>query len=363
MIFFLNRGLILEQEIVKALKKYFSIIDVSGYYRNHTVVVTNEHPFARMLLSESPDKDAASLFPVVVVATESDDKPGQLASLTDFDFLTLEPDDIAEGEGGGPSPIEKRYEMMTPKKMAELRKAMDAREDKRIFGTSHFIRRRDNVSIEIWAENPQLKNELYELIRLFACGFMREYLAELYKGFFGELGEGQSPLAIFDASVRGQRSNNFNVDFGIELHGAHIAFEADYIIEQSVIDTDLVDTDNLLVEVINHVEAHEETTREWVVKPERPPGDARSGGTPGVGERGGGGAGDPGTGTAGTGDGANGGACGGSGGHGEPGSVGTGGNAGNADSGGSAPGQPAATGTGGTGEARCSPAVDRGSVP
>jgi len=345
MIFFLNRGLILEQEIVKALKKYFSIIDVPGYYRNHTVVVTNEHPFARMQLPEFPDKDAASLFPVVVVATESDRKPDQLASLTDFDFLTLEPGDITEGDGGDPSPIEKRYEMMTPKKMAELRKAMETREDKRIFGTSHFIRRRDNVSIEIWAENPQLKNEIYELIRLFVCGFMREYLAELYKGFFGELGEGQSPLAIFDASVRGQRSNNFNVDFGIELHGAHITFEADYIIEQSVIDTDLVDTDNLLMEVINHVEAHEETTREWVVKPKCPPMDAGSGGTPGIGECGGTGSRDPGAGTAGTRDGANGGAYGGTGEHGESGSVG---NTGNTDSGGSAPGKPAATGTGET---------------
>jgi hypothetical protein len=60
MIFFLNRGLILEQEVVKVLKKYFSIIGIPEYYKNYTITVTNEHPFARMLLSEAPEKEAES---------------------------------------------------------------------------------------------------------------------------------------------------------------------------------------------------------------------------------------------------------------------------------------------------------------
>jgi hypothetical protein len=272
MIFFLNRGLILEQEIVKAIKKYFSIIDVPDFYKNFTVSVTNEHPFARMILSESPEKDAASLFPVVIVATEDDSKPGELVNLNDSQYLVIEPTDIEPKNEDGKSAIEERYVMMTPKKMGELRAAMDARTDKRIFGTTCFIRRRDHISIEIWAENPQLKNELYELIRLFACGFMKDYLAELYKGLFNELDEsGESPLVIFDSSIRGQRSNNFNVDFGIELSGALITFDADYIIEQSVIDTDIVEiNENLLLEVINHVKEYEGTTREWIIGPDDP---------------------------------------------------------------------------------------------
>jgi hypothetical protein len=267
MIFFLNRGLILEQEIAKALKKYFSMTGVPEFYENFTVSVTNEHPFARMCLSETPEKDAASLFPVVVVATEDDSKPGELINLADSQYLVIELADIeAKNEGGKPE-IEKRYMMMTPKKMAALRAEMDARTDKRIFGTTCFIRHRDHISIEIWAENPQLKNELYELIRLFVCGFMKDYLSEFYRGFFKELeGGGESPLAIFDGSVRGQRSNNFNVDFGIELFGARISFDADYIIEQSVIDTALAEiNDNLLLEVINHAKDYAGTSRSIVV--------------------------------------------------------------------------------------------------
>ena len=271
MIFFLNRGLILEQEVVKALKKYFSIIDVPGYYKNFTVSITNEHPFARILLSEYPEKATASLFPVIVATTVNDSKPSELMHLASSSYMAIEPADIKEGQNGEPSAIEKRYMMMTPKKMSELRAAMEARQDKRIYGTSFFIRRRDSIAIEIWAENPQLKNELYELIRLFACGFMREYLDKTYSDYFSELNEAGGILTIFDSSIRGQRSNNFNLDFGIELSGAHITFEADYIIEQSIIDTELVEiNDNLLLEVINHVKGYADTTREWIFGPDTP---------------------------------------------------------------------------------------------
>ena len=275
MIFFLNRGLILEQEVVKALKKYFDLAGVPEYFKNFTVNITNEHPFAKMYLSETPQTAAVSLFPVVVVATESDSKPGELTQLVDSaDNTIIEPDDLLppkiDPSVAAPvdtrSAIERRYDMITPQVLKRLQTAMDERKDKRIFGTSLFIRRRENISIEIWAENPQLKNELYELVRLFVCGFMRDYLTDLYKGYFNELDDSESsPLTIFDSSVRGQRSNNFNLEFGIELCGGQITFEADYVIEQTVIDTEIVDAENILLEVINHVKGHEHRTRERII--------------------------------------------------------------------------------------------------
>jgi hypothetical protein len=118
------------------------------------------------------------------------------------------------------------------------------------------IRRRDTVSIEIWDENIQLKNELYEAVRLFVCGWMKQYLEKLYE---------ENGLAIFDHTVRGERSNNFNGEFGIDLWGAYITFEADYIIEQTVIDTDLVDSKIDFMEVINHVKGQQGTTRSIII--------------------------------------------------------------------------------------------------
>jgi hypothetical protein len=272
MIYFLNRGLILEQEVVKALKKYFSIIKVHEYYKNYTVSITNDHPFARLLLSDNPKKDALSIFPVIVVATEDDSKPSELSNLIDSDSITIKPDDLKVINGK--TWLEKRYDMITPEILNELRAVK-----KSIHGQSLFIRRRDHISIEIWAENPQLKNELYELTRLFVCGFMKDYLSQLYKGYFSELGEDQSPLVIFDSSVRGQRSNNYNVEFGIELSTGQITFDADYIIEQTVIDTDIVDTKNLLWEVNNHVKEFITTERFAI-------GGSEHSGTSGSGESG-----------------------------------------------------------------------------
>ena len=256
MIFFLNRGLILEQEIVKALKSYFSIIGVPEFYENFTVSVSNGHPFARMVLSDAPEKDATSLFPVVVVTTEYEGKPDELANVIAFEYFSLGTEDIEAKNDGGPSNIEARYMMMTPKKMDALREAMNSRTDKRIFGVTQFIRRSDHISIEIWAENPQLKNELYELIRLFVCGYMKESFEKLYD---------ENNFSLFDNTVKGQRSNNFNFDFGVELYGAQITFDADYIIEQSVIDTELVDGNIDFMEVINHVKGQSGTSRSIII--------------------------------------------------------------------------------------------------
>ena len=257
MIFFLNRGLILEQETVNAIEKYFEITGTAEYFNNLTINKTNIHPFTKLSMADNPVLEAAGLFPAIAVTTESDIKPPELTHIIDWKEFALEPADIQAGEDGL-SPVEKRYMMMTQDKMAQMRTAMEKRENKLLYGISKFIRRQDTISIEIWSENPQLNNELYELLRLFVCGFMNDYLAQIYKGYFNELDNRESPLAIFDNSVEGQRSNKFNYEFGIGLYGSLLSFEADYIIEQSIIDTEIKEQkDNFLLEVINHVKGIE----------------------------------------------------------------------------------------------------------
>ncbi|GHV80180.1 hypothetical protein AGMMS49944_19710 [Spirochaetia bacterium] len=255
MIFFLNKGLILEQVIIKSIQDYFNVVGIPEFYKGFTVNVTNKHPFARLLLNSiTGEKPSASLFPAVVVSTLEDGKPGELADLVDTSFLELMPEDVNAPEGGK-SPMEAReYMMMTTKKLDAIRLAVA--EKGHVYGISNFIRRQDRISIEIWAENIQLKNELYEAIRLFVCGWMKESLEKLYE---------ENGFALFDNTVRGQRSNNANVDFGIELWGAYITFEADYTIEQTVIDTELVDSNIDFMEVINHVKGQAGTTRSVII--------------------------------------------------------------------------------------------------
>jgi hypothetical protein len=113
----------------------------------------------------------------------------------------------------------------------------------KMYGLCFSIFRMDRISIEIWSDNVKLKNELYEKVRLFVCGMMKSILEDKYES-----------LKIFDNTIRGQRSNNYSYNFGISLAGAQITFDADYMIEQSIIDTDLQELNkDIILEVINHV--------------------------------------------------------------------------------------------------------------
>jgi hypothetical protein len=255
MVFYLNKGLILEQVIVQALKDYFNVSGAYDFYKNVSLNITNKHPFAKLTLDAMKGaRSGVSLLPAIIIATESDDKPGELENLVDVSGVKLTIEDVAPGESGKSPLEEKGYMMMTPEKLAAIKGAIETNE--KVYGVSSFIRRSDLVAIEIWAENIQLKNELYELIRLFVCGFMKESFEKLYE---------ENNFSLFDDTVRGQRSNNFNGDFGIELWGAYITFEADYTIEQTVIDTDLVDENIEFMEVINHVKGQAGTSRSVII--------------------------------------------------------------------------------------------------
>ena len=132
------------------------------------------------------------------------------------------------------------------KQVADSRKTEDS--DGYIYGIKSETRRRDKVSIEIWAENNQLKNELYEHIRLLLASTMNQTLSEYYSLFMP---------TIFDNSVNGERSSNFNFDFDCLLCGSHISFEVDYTVAQIILDTEVENTNyDLITEVINHVKTN-----------------------------------------------------------------------------------------------------------
>ena len=99
-----------------------------------------------------------------------------------------------------------------------------------LIGVTRIIRRQEKIAIEIWSENNQLKNELYEQVRLFLAGGIHEAMIKYSEN---------NNLAIFDHTIQGDRSGNYNYDFGVTLFGARLTFDADYFIEQSVIETQL----------------------------------------------------------------------------------------------------------------------------
>lgn len=231
MLYFLNRPLILEQVIAKAFSEYFTALRTQDYYRNWSINVTVEHPFSLMLPEFTYN---ASLFPSVVISSETDDKPTELTNLVETQSLMLEKADLPLMEEAG-------Y-MVHEELLADLEKEFLNKE--RLYGVTYIIRRQEKISVEIWSENIQLKNELYEMCRLFIAGGIKDALREYSK---------KNNLAIFDNTLHGDRSGNFNYDFGIKLAGSKLSFAADYFIEQSIIDTEIKENKNIIWEVIDNV--------------------------------------------------------------------------------------------------------------
>ena len=217
MLIYFNRPLILEQAIRDALIAYFDALKVSSYYKQWSINITNDHPFSLMLPSFTFN---ASIFPSIIVSTTSDSKPSQLADWHDIQELRLVKEDLPKLEQAG-------Y-MVNEEIIKELEETFKLKEQ--LIGVTKIIRRQEKIAIEIWSENNQLKNELYEQTRLFLAGGIHEAMIKYREN---------NNFDIFDHTIQGDRSGNYNYDFGVTLFGARLTFDADYFIEQSVIETQL----------------------------------------------------------------------------------------------------------------------------
>jgi hypothetical protein len=243
MLVYLNRGLILEQAVCTAIDDYLNTVQADDIFKNFHTHVTLKHPFAHLYMENG--RKAADHFPCVVVATGSEGKPPEM------DGLPPERQGVSELDAAGftneildqildiHETITIKGKEITRKKpgvpvvayegvIAALRKELQEREQ--VYGYSMRTYRQDSLSIEIWAENEQVKNEIYEMIRLFVIGDMRNVLIERYNN---------NDLKIDDESIQGQRSGAWNIDFGVVLSGANIRFEVNYAVEQILINTEL----------------------------------------------------------------------------------------------------------------------------
>lgn len=242
----------MEQAICALLKEYFESIHLENTYENFHISVTNEHPFAKLMFHDG--LNASDSFPAVVVTTQEDRKPHNLDLPPTYDAIGIDKEDLEN--------IARTTETRTDKKgmkkeveIPGLCMVVDEKTKVAIeealnknggmcYGWSIRTRRRDSIGIEIWAENNQLKNEIYEQTREFVTGNMRFLLERKYPFF---------ATAIFDNTIIGRRSNNYNADFDIRLTGAHIGFDVDYCVEQIIIDTDLTKITEIIAEADNYV--------------------------------------------------------------------------------------------------------------
>ena len=254
MICYINRGLILEQALCSLIHEYFDTLHFENKYRNFHISVTTEHPFAELYLHKN--LNASDRFPCVVISTMDDRKPPDFSDLAveEAEWIGFEAEDIEEAVKSTETYTDKKGHTRTREipgvcvvkddiALAEVNKVI--RQQEVCYGTLLRMRREDWIAVEIWSENNQLKNEIYEQLRLFIAGNLLHVLEKRYKAFDPDLRE---------EDVHGDRGNNYNFDFDVILYGANITFKIVYRVEQLVLDTEarLVDGE-IIAEAINHV--------------------------------------------------------------------------------------------------------------
>lgn len=271
MVYYLNFGFILEQALADLIRRYIDRQNFDEVYGNFHISVMNEHPFAHMIIDSS--SRCADNFPSIIVTTQSDSKTGEMAELPlqtyEVGYTSEEIDCLVSAgfrnkkrllSGGKAVDIVKNGVLQKErvpgfilvydkKSVEELKRTADSRskdgEKGMVYGLKINTRKTDLVSIEIWAENNELKNELYEHVRLFLSGALPRLLEDEYRIF---------EPALFDKTITGERSANYNFDFDSLLCGSHLSFEVDYDIAQVILDTELENINGEIVpEVINHV--------------------------------------------------------------------------------------------------------------
>ena len=273
MIYYLNLGFVLEQALVDVTKTYLDRLHLESVYDNFHISVVNEHPFAHMMLEDTPT--ANDTFPAVVITSHTDGDVPDLANMQeittgikmssqDLENLfetTSRPKTRINEETGETEIVHKRdgsvvrenvpgYVLIYDKQRIDyLKELADSRttpeEPGGIYGLKIDSRIRDNISVEIWSENDQLKDELYEHLRLFFKCSLDRILQEKFKMF---------DCAIFGNQVNGERSSNYNFDFDVVLTGSHLTFSVDYNVSQIILDTEIEKiTTEIFWEVINHV--------------------------------------------------------------------------------------------------------------
>lgn len=267
MVYYLNLGFILEQALVDVIKTYIDRLQLDDVYRNYHISVTNEHPFAHMIVDQN--SRCSDNFPAIVITTDTDNKVPDLNNMPpQFSAIGLTSEDIDSlinstkrnktriNNNGEVIPIVKNgiiqkekipgyIFVFDEKTINTIKQIADENDSKEVYALKIATRRRDKISFEIWAENEQLKNELYEHLRLLLATSLEKVMQDRYK---------MLNIAVFDHTLSGNRSSNYNFDFDVMLCGSHMSIDIDYDIQQIIIDTDVKELSyDLIAEVINHV--------------------------------------------------------------------------------------------------------------
>lgn len=221
MIAILYRAPVIEDIVIEECKKFLNEVRFAELFPNSpTVQVSSEHPFARLMdrAAGNPGHPYdGSMFPSITIVAGEDSKTDQLASTNRVVPVSLTKAEIED--------LSDSSMVAAPGALAWMTEWTE--ENGTLYGHQSTSFRSDRISFDIWSESIQLKNELHSLLIAFLTGPKRREI------------ESSHGIRIFDRTIHGQRSGNYNMDFGQLLYGAHLDCVADYEVSTAIFDSDI----------------------------------------------------------------------------------------------------------------------------
>lgn len=221
MIFIINIIGDVEDIFIEESKSYFfEEVRFEKLYPNFgNLRISGTHPLAFLVDQQINNaKLPTGLFPSVTIIDDTDQKSPNIPVMTPLKDIVIKSAEVADME-------------LNRDKYAISDEDLNALKDltansKELYAQGVQTYRMANMVVEIWSENPKVKNKIYDLVNGFLIGIKRFTIKEKYN------------IVINEDSITGEKSGNYNYDFGMILYGAIMRFTADFAVSQYYIDTE-----------------------------------------------------------------------------------------------------------------------------
>jgi len=211
-----------EDIIIEEVKKYFfEEVRFKELYPNFgNLRVSGTHPIAFLIDQQiNESKLPVGLFPSVTIIDDTDQKTPEIPIMTPLKDITVTAAEVSDMEDNKAMYSISDKDLQTLKDLTLNDNFLNAQ------GVETF--RSANMVAEIWSENPKIKNKIYDLMIGFLIGKKRFDINEKYGIIIGE------------DSIAGEKSGNYNYDFGKILYGGILRFKIDFSIRNYMIDTEI----------------------------------------------------------------------------------------------------------------------------
>ena len=231
--FVLNIIADVEDIIIEEVKKYFyEEVRFKELYPNFgNLRVSGTHPIAFLVDQQiNNTKLPVGLFPSITIIDDTDQKTPEIPILTPLKDVTVAAAEVSDMEDNREMHSISDKDLQTLKDLTQNDNVLHAE------GVETF--RSASMVAEIWSENPKIKNKIYDLLIGFLIGIKRFTIKDLYG------------IVVNDNSIAGEKSGNYNYDFGKILYGGILRFTIDFSIRNYMIDTEI----GKIAEVDHYVE-------------------------------------------------------------------------------------------------------------